>query len=222
MPKPTGTIPEWAIDPVNPTDLVAPTSTMIDEGWNAAYRPPSQVFNWLFNKYGQWIKYINGRISSEELVYETPPARLVALGLGSGVSPGGGWSVDNELYESEADGAYLYFPLLIPSGCTITGIKAAVFAGSSRATEADRLELRLGRTNCNFTTMTGPPSVQDLGDPVYDNGTSDYQLITLADTIAVTRTTQPHFVSLKAGTPHGGDQVFGIQVAFTDPGPRNF
>jgi hypothetical protein len=54
--------PEWAsvpaVDPISgQSNIVEPTESKKDSGFNFQERPPRQDFNWLFNLIWEWIKY---------------------------------------------------------------------------------------------------------------------------------------------------------------------
>ncbi|MAF44059.1 MAG: hypothetical protein CMI54_07855 [Parcubacteria group bacterium] len=54
-------IPVWAIGPT--ADKIEPTSTQEDVGYTPRDYPKHEEFNYLFNTYYQWIKYINDELS---------------------------------------------------------------------------------------------------------------------------------------------------------------
>jgi len=64
MPKPT-ILPRWATALLSPSDIVEPTTTEKNQGWQDQQEPPHSKFNWLFNVLYQWTVYLDGLLADD-------------------------------------------------------------------------------------------------------------------------------------------------------------
>ncbi len=56
--KPTDLTP-WATSATGIAASVQPVAGQSTDGWAVAQKPPSQYFNWMMNRYGQWVNWLN-------------------------------------------------------------------------------------------------------------------------------------------------------------------
>lgn len=69
-------LPEWATnelyeggpDAGMPTKLVVSAGEMAD-GYHRGHRPPARKLNWLLNKFGQWVKYLDHQRDEDYVTY---------------------------------------------------------------------------------------------------------------------------------------------------------
>ena len=112
---------------------------------------------------------------------------------------------------------------LLPTGAVLTGVDALVEPGAARATEPNRMRLRVFRAD--YSAWPSAPTRTQLGSDDFDDGTATLQVLSVSGLAeAIDRSAEALFVEIRAGNDAGtnADNLRGFRIHFTDPGPRNF
>jgi hypothetical protein len=237
VPKPSS-IPEWASSPSDPGDIVEPSGAKKQDGWNASERPPAQYFNWWQNLVYQWVDYLDGWFNgSDEIVYPVAKTRTLRVSpmrgsievSGADVSPAwapGATSRGSLFAQHDEKRLNVVLSDFLPQGAVISLIRVLVDAGGraggSRAS-GDRLQFTVYRITQNWSS----PGISDttIVSTVEDNDSATTAQILTSGAISETvdKAGEVILLEIRSGTMLGGlDRVDGIEVVFTDPGPRNF
>lgn len=244
MPAPGTAAPDWASDvnhsaPGETWDglatKVAPSSGQIAAGFQPEQEPPGEWLNYLFNNYGDWIRYLSGFFdgSSDEFEYPTVRVRTIHLvpsdASNYGSSDWGFIAGGRDAILSAANGANLIYSLagIVPSGAEITDVDVMVRPGAARAS-ASRVEVELIRSTPDWGTPGIPTQSSPTGGYGEDDGTTSDQVIAL--TVSGIGDAEDHesralFLRVRSGVDggaHNPDRVYAIRIVFRDPGPRNF
>jgi hypothetical protein len=179
-------------------------------------------------------KLVNRSKYLKELLEPTSPtARTVYVDPSECMTPpltnDWSFSISGGYYaQTESNGAYIVVPLksgLVPSGATLTSVRALVKPGAARA-GGSRMTIRAYRGNHDFTTPAVSTSTGLGGATVEDNGTTNVQVIGQTGlSEAIDHTEQKTWSILIVGGSDAGtnkDRVYAIEVGYTDPGPRNY
>lgn len=122
----------------------------------------------------------------------------------------------------------LALPLRFPRGAVVASVEVLLKPSGIRG--SNNFSLSLHRRSLDWTAVIGAPSTDTIvlsGAVTFeeDDGTADYQVVTLAPnaTLTISDTDEDtYYVGVTApGTPLTGDFVYGYRVTYTDPGPRN-
>lgn len=156
-----------------------------------------------------------------------PRDRITEIGLWASLSDGN-WVAEHlsgliPIIEAADTSAIIFVPLSLPTGAVLTRVQAIVQPQAARATVGNRMQMRVERTNLDYSTpqATGPNNISDLQS---DDGTTNTQLL---DTGTISYTfedtdSRKVLVRLRSGTTSGADRIFGLRAFWSDPGPRNF
>jgi hypothetical protein len=118
----------------------------------------------------------------------------------------------------------LHLNSVLPQGAIVTRVRAIVLPGAARATQADRMFLEIDRIDYDFGASTDSRTIVFSGTPSWDDGTATQQTISTG-TISVTlddKATEAHRLQVYSGATAAQDEVIGVEIQYTDPGPRNF
>lgn len=162
---------------------------------------------------------------SGEYTYTNTKSRVKIIPLAMGLAGDGGGGImawrlgaGTAVWGSVVNSGQLSFPIDIPSGCTLTQVRALVDPGNALT-----MTLQLIRTTTNFTTPLA--SVTTVLETVNSDGTTALQLLDTGPiSYSVTHTTRD-FMARVTATSNGGsviDLCYGIEITYDDPGPRNF
>lgn len=165
--------------------------------------------------------------------YSTPPSRITPISLFGGVAVGA-WSRATDpttdlFWQSAANSAYITFPLsaYLRDGQVITDVKLIVDPGSARA-GADRVRLLLCYSDPDFATAAVPTVTATIAE--YDDASTTRQIVSLAAALGAGHTVdrlgsngREYFLAVKAGNDGGTsiDIIYGLELTYTDPGPRS-
>jgi hypothetical protein len=162
---------------------------------------------------------------SGEFVHAPAKPRTLELSHHSFKIPSGTYTVANTAYTFQTNSMYAMLDLstFIRYGCVITSIKALVSPGAARS-GSNRMYLSLvKRTGMSFG---GSPSYGSSSVPVltYDDGTTTGPQVITSGTISETVGSNRYVLFVGAGNTAGSanDGFHGVEIAFTDPGPRNY
>lgn len=232
---------------------VEPTAGQKAEGWIPKNKLAAQWLNWWKNLVYQWLAYVNGWFDgADELVYPVVKTRTVVVNWASFIqmyadsTPGQVSGADatppwSEVYtgsapdqyiglQSQTDFAKLMLNLneFVPSGATVTRIRALWDPGAARAGAGDRMRFKVYDNLYNFTAV----SVGGAGSgPLYettDDGTANLQVRTSG---VIAQAVNKNAVAgggevlmVVAGNDAGTnkDLFYAVEIEFTDPGPRNY
>lgn len=155
------------------------------------------------------------------LEYITPPSRTVLIPLSAGYATSG--TTNGSQFANFTDNfGQLIVQLRLPQGAIVTQVRAKVDPGAARATSTDRIRLLVQRflPDVSGTSTPSPSTIADQRD----DGTGNVQTITasgLSETID--NGTTVYSVGITAGNDAAtnNDRLYGIEVTYTDPGPRN-
>lgn len=170
--------------------------------------------------------------------YATPPSRVTPVSLYTAKDAPGvanGWSratnptTSNTPWTSFANDAYLVFPLseYLRDGQVLTDVKMVVNPGAPRA-GGNRMSLALCHTDVDFVTPAIAAPTVVASD--FDDTSTNLQTISLAAGLGGGHTVdrlgsngRDYFVTIKAGNDAGTntDTIHGLELTFSDPGPRS-
>jgi len=225
---------------------VDPGSGVKAQGHVPGTRGAAQTMNWWKNLVGSWVGWVNETFGEDsgEWVYvdssgaPTPKTRTIIItgprfrtrSTGTAVyAPGGGGggflnSAGALRLQSNSVNVDLELQALLPHGAEITRIRAMVTPGASGRAGLDRL----------YVTATRRPAM-DFDAPSADEETTWssiwYQAASTSlqtiDSGAVALSIDsgvPAFLVVKGGADAGtnNDFLYGVEITFSDPGPRNF
>lgn len=258
MSKPTESLTQWSSDTNYASGAASGTPTKVEPsggrkatGMLPGDRPAAQTINWLISTLYLYVAWLASMFTSaDEHVYPTPKARKsVSFGPGkcfpifsnvssvpeypnwqltvSGTAPhytGFRWS-------SEVDLGHLVVPLSdsLPSGATITRVRALVNPGIARATPADRMFLTV-----HSVEIDQPAALAyALEAAEEDDGTANLQWIDSGvlslpvdkeHDVGGSPTTTHYTAAIRAGSDGATnlDAFHALIVEYTDAGLRNF
>lgn len=226
-------------DSGTPTKVLA-SSGVRAQGWIPGAELPAQHLNAMMGLAGDWqawleserarlAGYIGGSSGSSEWVYDAPRSRVrmidAAAGYKGGIS-GANWTLDTEGLISDADSARLRVSLNdhLPHGAVLTRIRVFVKPGAARA-GANKMGIKLlERMTFNMAGPSYSTTSITMASTKDDDGTSNIQLLdtgTIAETIDSSKIL---FMDIVAGNTASvaQDVIRGIELSYTDPGPRNY
>lgn len=166
-----------------------PPDALKEEGWEPRARVNARFLNWILNRIGQWIDWLdderdrfNAYCRPEGIELPAPVQYARRLGCTSAFIPvTDSWShTVEERLRSEADGAVLRWDLspILPIDGSIVRLRVLVKPGTARSSPNGIL-IRLYRQH--FGVLFGSPStaIHTVGS-AEDDGTDDLQWITLS------------------------------------------
>lgn len=171
-------------------------------------------------------KYIKDRIVSDEWVYPTGKTRTTTI-FPADASQYGTWTLTPSAILISGSSAYARLDLnlapYLPDGATVTRVRALVDPGAARS-GANRMTLALYERIFGFASPSVPASTQKF--IAYDDTTAALQSIDSGTiSVAVSRNSgQALLLWLACGNDANAnpDAVYGFEITWTDPGPRNF
>lgn len=171
-------------------------------------------------------KYIKDRIVSDEWVYPTGKTRTTTI-YPCDAGRDGTWTFTPTALTATGASAYATVSLNlskhVPDGATITRVRALVDPGAAR-TGSNRMTLALYERVFGFASPSVPAATQRF--IAYDNATGSLQSIDSGTiSVAVSRNSgQALLLWLSCGNDANVnyDAVYGFEITWTDPGPRNF
>ncbi len=233
---------------------VEPSAGQKAEGWIPKNKMAAQWLNWFKNAVGGWLVYLNTWFDgADELVYPVTKTRVVVFSwavfqqMYADSTPGQVSGADaippwNEIYsgsapdqyvdglQSQSDFAKLMVDLglLVPSGATITKIRALVNPGVARATAGNRMRIKVYDNIYNFSATTVGGTGSGPKFETTDDGTTNLQKI---DTGTISLPLDKNVnaggcevLMVVAGNDASSnkDLVYAVEITYTDPGPRNY
>lgn len=238
--------------PGTPTK-VTPGAGVRAEGFIPQNKLPAQHMNDELNYLTQGMDWALALLpATEEHTYQVAKSRVVIINWASfhqmfaDSTPGNVSGADaippwSEVYsgagpdqyvnglQSQSDVAKLMLNLnlIIPTGGTLTRIRAMVNPGTARATAGNRMRIKVYDNQYNFSAVT----VGGTGSgPLYettDDGSTNLQVIdTGVISNAIDKTVNAgggEVLMVLAGNDAGTNQdlFYAVEITFTDPGPRN-
>jgi hypothetical protein len=241
MPRPSGSPPTWATDTnyTNSTGRdwqgtatkVEPSSGEKAQGVTPARKIVAQWINWVLSRLSLWVEYFAGFVdNNDEFVYPTSKQRekyysVANCGTTSAqdfADPD--WETGNFFWQPLNDASDAVIIVELPAGASVTDLRllvnrAANRTGTNRWQILDVLRVR--------ASITGTPTVTTtslLGAPVNDGGGTGLAFVVSG--IATTAMASGDYWAVQVRGPTGSlgiaDELYGVRVTFTDPGPRNF
>lgn len=171
-------------------------------------------------------------IATGDFEYATPPSRVSYFSALDAMSPsatgaaGITISTDGRATVGLSAGFIMWdLASLLPRGAVVTLVRALVAPATVQA-GANRSGVQVETIFNDFTTPTNNPVAGSGATVGYDNGTNtNYQVVTTG-TVSITIALYTVVIATAfADTGAGGGPVArlnGIEVTWTDPGPRNF
>lgn len=238
MAKPVSVV-SWATTGGTRLEPTAPEKAA---GWSAGERPPAKWFNFLFGLLGDWTTYLNnlhndgdflGQAytwtaahvfsqtvtlgSSALVVYGTPPARVSFAELHKACLPE---TSDKPVFNADGQAispatgtpGTIRVPFRVPSGATISQIRADVFLGSS----ADVTMTCRRKT----ASIGGSNTSTAVGLPVTLSAVSGQQTVTRGGLSDTASSATEYWVDFEFSSHTGSETVNALEVSWTDPGPK--
>lgn len=216
--------------------VLAPSAATVANA-GAVAEPVQALANrdlWLRDRVASFIPESGG--SEGEFIYPTPPTRIINIPLFSAwYDPDpAGWSRPSNLesgryWQSAAADAPLVFALNphLPHGAQITSVKVCVDPDTAHGSTADRIIAVLQSAQPFFGATPVTPTINAPIAQATDDGTAARQTITITPGSPLVLATegasaQDYDLVIYASAEASGDRVHGVQVTFTDPGPRNY
>lgn len=217
--------------PVNITDVDAFTDPITAPAGADAANAASvvDVAQKLANRTRYLANLIGEASGSAEWAYPSPRARTILVGPRAGRG-GSGWTfalIDRARCSSNSHNLFIDISDHLPSGAVLTDVRALVKPGFGRGT-GDRMELSLWRSAVGAAFGTpGDPAETQVGTTDEDDGSNSYQVLsvgTISETVDRDANVLVAWVHAgnTAGTGGQEDDFLGLELSFTDPGPRNF
>jgi hypothetical protein len=112
--------------------------------------------------------------------------------------------------------------MYLPSGATLTRVRAVVDPGVARATVGNRMRMDLDQHVHNFASPAAPTRTGIFS--VRDDGTTNVQVIdsgVLA--VAIDKSNKTYDLIFIGGNDSGTniDSLYSVELQFTDPGPKS-
>lgn len=210
----------WSGDPVR----VDPGVARRDEGFEPDLLPAEWI-NHEIGVHGDHIEYIHDVLNATDIIPAV--ARTIIVGPLRLNHQSPDWDVEavsrsNLIAVTASAFASMDLSRFVPTGATITLVRAMIFSGSGARAPGSRWSMRLDTMTPNYTTPAIGAVTLVASDE--DDGTLSSQLLTTG-AISLAMSAGDHVIlSFKAPTPvvNPTDQVQSIEITFTDPGPRNF
>jgi hypothetical protein len=135
--------------------------------------------------------------------------------IGSGAFPGGGRLI------ASGDGATIMLPIDLPSGCTLTRVRAFVRAADNPSTTIRLRVISHERTVSGAPPAAGGPApvVEALEEVTLTAEAADF-LVADGLVLVTDARARLHWCEVELG--HAQDAVGWVEVQFDDVGPRNF
>lgn len=234
--QPTNAIPTVATDAnysdpgqawdAQPTKVLPPAAIQT-QGFKPATLLSGDYLNYLHSVASEWLTWakeglvdLQTRISSDEWIYPAPKSRVIifpAVAFGAQ-----GWTTDTTdrmMLRATVNNQVMTCDLgeILPDGATLTSVRALVTPGSANA-----VTMKVFRRTLDFTTP-GTGTITDISTPT-SSGTSLQVLASGAFSEAASKATGKILaVEMVASSTAGtnNDKFWGLEVSFTDPGPRN-
>ncbi len=205
-----------------------------DEGFEPTERPPADFINWILNRIYLWTQYLEDITNAaDEHVYPAPKSRRIMIAPHHGLPASGNtWrynGVTDVLFAlSGENNSEMVVSISdhIPSEMTITEVNALIKPGAARS-GGNEMEFALDVIQ-DFTTF--PDKNAAWVDSsfsttlILDDGSTDFQRIKFTGlSITLARDKQLVNARIKSGSTGLAmpDRFYGIEVKFTDVGPRN-
>jgi hypothetical protein len=205
-------------------------------GFREGYRFAPRKANWALGYAVDWVAWLAALLdSNEEHTYQTPKTRkkVVSLFAAQVFDGDSGTAADWSRAGNPATeywwlsvGAQkpLIFPLsdYLRNGQELDTIKIIVDPVAANAATGDRMYAALITVDPNFGTPAAPTPV--VAFYATDDGTDAAQTITITCDLAIVTdgdTAKDYFLLILSANEVGGDKVHGVELAITDPGPRN-
>lgn len=159
----------------------------------------------------------------------TPKSRTIFVHASEGQIAGSvGWTPSGagvEMYASIPAGEKWFVALSprLPPEVTITSVRALLKPGGAHATTTDRTAFNVREFDfaSAFASPAAPASsLLGLAGVVRDDGTTNYQVVAMSG-VPFTLTAGKVFAAMVHASLTGGDIIYGLEVTFDDPGPRN-
>jgi hypothetical protein len=211
---------------------VDPGSTRIAEGFEPDLLPAPWL-NFVLNAVTAWINYLKTyfNTTSEEFVYPTTKTRRLVISANQAlaVAASGGtpdWypnvSSNVPALIPRLAAAVATFPVVIPSGSTITAVEVLVRSSAVR-TGSNRWTVRAFEMSAPWSTPAAATATQQ-GSTTEGGGAIGYAVISvgsLTPFLRLAEYTAHVIVSGPTGSLAATDELIALRVTFTDGGPRN-
>lgn len=239
MAKPTEVLPTWATNAVYVApgeawdaqpNKVAPPAGLRAEGYEPNARPATDYDNSWKNAVGAWMVYVDGVLDGSTDI--DPISRTIVISpwpFNFATSAGAQeWHrVAGPGLESIVNGSRTDLDLrpFLPAGAIITGLVGMVLPGAVRGV-GDRMSLELNETTYDWVPALAAPA-DALIIAKEDSGAAGPVLEVIDIAAVLPRTydaAKTLVLTVRAGNTGAAapDTFYGIQLIFTDPGPRNF
>lgn len=162
---------------------------------------------------------------TSEFVYGAGRSKVVQIPMSDGVATAS-WTYSLTGYDwssSASDPQGLAIPFIIPTGCILTTVRVLI---NPFVVSISGPQFFVSRIRSNFTTPAAPSATILASSSTYTAGAGAWQVMTtgvFSETVDRSiRSYAVHFQSSTAASGSNHDLVGGVEITFTDPGPRNF
>ena len=170
---------------------------------------------------------IGGSVGASTVADEVIGVRVTYTGVRKNEDAGfafgttGGGEIILRSGGSERQGAVLELNRYLPNGATINDIRVLVQPGAARS-GGSRMQVGLYENTTKSWTTPALGTETLIGSTVEDDGTTGVQAIVLS-ALAQALGSDPTVLVVEGSTgDFTPDSIYGVEVDFTDPGPRNF
>lgn len=123
------------------------------------------------------------------------------------------------------NGTYFLSLPRFPAGGTLSEFKALIKPGIAQASNGNRISLALYELQgIDFDTPTAATASRINGTSDYDDGSTDLQTVELSELDDHEFTGEPLYLVVGSGNGASGvaDNIYGFEITWKDPGPRNY
>lgn len=194
---------------------------------------PAPWLNYMLNLFGAWLSWFRSwhRSSDEEFIYPTTKTRkrtILPTAFGTVAAAGAStqWfptTIGNSpVILPLTDGAKMWIPIDLPSGCTISAVEAIVRSSTARSSPNGWIVKAFEQSE-NWTTPAAPTTTQQGASEEggLASGYSKISISSITPWIVVNEYTAHVEVTAPTGSLASTDALVAIRVTFTDGGPRN-
>ncbi len=209
---------------------IAPPTILREEGWERGEEPGAQHLNYIVNALGQWMDWTRAMFAATEDLDATPSRTIAIAGAAfntGDLTAGPRWVTSADprgQLTSVADSARAYLDLrpYLPHGAVLTRVRVLATPGAARGS-GFRVLVGLASFVPDFATPAAPSGAALFGSD--DGGAATITAIdsgALSVTISSTTAYILEVVGGNDGGAHNNDVLWGVQLTFSDPGPRSF
>jgi hypothetical protein len=218
----------WSGDPTK----VDPGAGRIAEGFEPDLLPAAWL-NFVLNAITAWVNYLKTYLNTttEEFVYPTTKTRRLVLSANQALAVAASsgtpdWypnvSTNVPTLVPRVAAATATFPVVVPSGSTITAVEVLVRSSAVR-TGSNRWTVRAFEMSAPWASPAAATATQQ-GSSTEGGGAIGYAVISVGNLtpfLRIAEYTAHVLVTGPTGSLVDTDELIAVRVTFTDGGPRN-